>query len=137
MQRLADHLLLSPSVRGGEAGAAAIAIDRTSPDDGQHSIATRLGVLETLLPAALGGRPEEGRRHFERAIELSGGRDLMAKVLLASEYARMAFDRELHDRLCREVLAASPEAPGLTLSNTLAQDRARRLLDSSDDYFGE
>ena len=96
-----------------------------------------LGVLETLLPAALGGRPEEGRRHFEQAIELSGGRDLMAKVLLASEYARMAFDRELHDRLCRVVLAASPEAPGLTLSNTLAQERARRLLNSSDDYFGE
>ncbi len=61
----------------------------------------------------------------------------MAKVLLASEYARLTFDRELHDRLCREILEASPEAPGLTLSNTLAQERARRLLDSSDDYFGE
>ena len=96
-----------------------------------------LGVLETLLPAALGGHPEEGRRHFERAIELSGGRDLMAKVLLASEYARMVFDRELHDRLCREVLEASPEAPGLTLSNALAQERARELLDSSSEYFGE
>jgi len=79
----------------------------------------------------------ERLEHFEQAIELSGGRDLMAKVLLASEYARMAFDRDLHDRLCREVLGASPEAPGLTLSNTLAQERAQRLLDSSDDYFGE
>jgi hypothetical protein len=96
-----------------------------------------LGVLESLLPAALGGRPEQGRRHFERAIELSGGRDLMAKVLLAGEYARLAFDRELHDRLCREVLEASPEAPGLTLSNALAQERARRLLATSGEYFGE
>lgn len=96
-----------------------------------------LGVLETLLPAALGGHPEEGRRNFERAVELSGGRNLMAKVLLASEYARLTFDRELHDRLCREVLDASPEEPGLTLSNALAQDQARRLLASSDEYFGE
>ena len=96
-----------------------------------------LGVLETLLPAALGGRPEEGRRHFERAIELSGGRDLMAKVLLAGDYARLTFDRELHDRLCREVIEASPEAPGLTLSNALAQERARRLLATSGEYFGE
>ena len=96
-----------------------------------------LGVLETLLPAALGGRPEEGRRHFERAVELSGGRSLMAKVLLASEYARLTFDRELHDRLCREVLEASPEAPGLTLSNALAQERARRLLETSGEFFGE
>jgi hypothetical protein len=61
----------------------------------------------------------------------------MAKVLLASEYARMVFDRELHDRLCREVLEAPPEAPELTLSNALAQERARRLLDSSSEYFGE
>jgi len=96
-----------------------------------------LGALESLLPAALGGRPEEGRRHFERAIELSGGANLMAKVLLASEYARLTFDRELHDRLCREVLAADPEQPGLTLSNALAQDQARRLLETSDEYFGE
>jgi len=96
-----------------------------------------LGVLESLLPAAMGGRPEEGRRHFERAIELSGGRDLMAKVLLASDYARLTFDRELHDRLCREVVEASPEAPGLTLSNALAQERARRLLETSGEYFGE
>jgi len=96
-----------------------------------------LGVLETLLPAALGGRPEEGRRYFERAVELSGGRNLMAKVLLASEYARLTFDRDLHDRLCREVLEASPEAPGLTLSNALAQERARRLLETSGEYFGE
>ena len=61
----------------------------------------------------------------------------MAKVLLASEYARLAFDRELHDRLCREVIEADPVAPGLTLANTLAQDEARVLLADSQDYFGD
>ena len=96
-----------------------------------------LGVLATLIPEALGGKPEDGRRHFERSIELSGGRDLMAKVLLASDYARLVFDRELHDRLCREVLEANPEVEGLTLSNTLAQKEAKELLDDSEDYFGE
>ncbi len=96
-----------------------------------------LGALESLLPAALGGRPEVGRQHFETAIELSGGRNLMAKVLLASEYARLTFDRQLHDRLCREVIEADPVEPGLTLSNTLAQDEARDLLADSLDYFGE
>jgi hypothetical protein len=96
-----------------------------------------LGALECLLPAAMGGRPEEGRRHFETAIDLSGGRNLMAKVLLASEYARMTFDRELHDRLCREVVEADPETPGFTLANAIAQEDARRLLADSQDYFGE
>ena len=72
---------------------------------------------------------------FERAVELSGGRNLMAKVLFAEYYARLVFDRPLHDRLLEEVVAADPEEPGLTLSNTLAQEQARQLLDDADDYF--
>jgi hypothetical protein len=96
-----------------------------------------LGILATLLPEAMGGHPEEGREAFERVIELSGGRHLMAKVLIAEKYARMVFDRELHDRLCREVIEADPEAPSLTLVNVLAQTRARQLLEDSEDYFGE
>ncbi len=96
-----------------------------------------LGVLATLLPEALGGKPEEGRAYFERSVDLSGGRDLMAKTLLAKDYARLVFDRELHDRLCREVVEADPVEEGLTLSNTLAQEEARRLLDDSQLYFGD
>jgi hypothetical protein len=96
-----------------------------------------LGILATLLPEAMGGKPEQGRVDFERAIELSGGRNLMAKVLLARSYARLVFDRDLHDRLCREVIDADPVAPSLTLTNTLAQEEARALLGSSEDYFGD
>ena len=76
-----------------------------------------------------------GRRHFERALELSEGKNLMVKVLYARHYARLVFDRELHDRLLREVLAAPAEAPGLTLINTLAQRQAKELLAGSADYF--
>jgi hypothetical protein len=61
----------------------------------------------------------------------------MAKVLLAQNYARLVFDWELHDRLCREVIDADPVAPGLTLINTVAQEEAKKLLDSSEDYFGD
>ncbi|MGB8077739.1 MAG: TRAP transporter TatT component family protein [Gallionella sp.] len=94
-----------------------------------------LGVIATLLPPALGGKPEEGRVHFERAIELSAGHDLMAKVEYARRYARITYDRPLHDRLLNEVLAADPVAPGLTLSNMLAKRQARELLASADSYF--
>jgi TRAP transporter T-component len=94
-----------------------------------------LGVIATLLPPALGGRPEEGRVHFERAIELSAGHDLMAKVEYARRYARITYNRPLHDRLLREVLDADAVAPGLTLSNMLAKQRARELLASADNYF--
>lgn len=92
-----------------------------------------LGVLRSLVPPSLGGKPELARAHFERAIAYSQGRDLIAKVEYARYYARMVFDQELHDRLLREVLAANPEQPGLTLSNVLAQRQARELL--ADGYF--
>ena len=45
----------------------------------------------------------------------------------------LTFDQPLHDRLLNEVLAADPAVPGLTLSNTLAQQQAKLLL--NDDYF--
>ncbi len=94
-----------------------------------------LGVIATLLPPALGGKPEEGRVHFERAIALSGGRDLMAKVEYARRYARMVYDRPLHDRLLNEVLAADARVPGLTLANVLAKRQAKELLSTADSYF--
>jgi hypothetical protein len=94
-----------------------------------------LGVFETLLPPAMGGRPELGREHFERALALSGGDHLMTKVLYAEEYGRLVFDRELHDRLLGEVVAADPRVPGMTLINVVAQERAAELLESADDYF--
>ena len=102
-------------------------------DDG--AVHTYLGVLNTLIPPALGGHPEKGRVYFEQAIEISGGRDLSAKVAFAEGYARLLYERELHDRLLQEVLAADPEMPGSTLLNVLAQRQAVVLLETADDYF--
>jgi len=94
-----------------------------------------LGVLTTQLPPSVGGKPEIGKAHFERAITLSDGKHLMAKVLYAKQYARLMFEQDLHDRLLQEVLDADPYAEGLTLINRLAQRQADRLLAESADYF--
>ncbi len=94
-----------------------------------------LGVLNSILPASLGGRPEQARDHFERAVALSEGRNLLARVLFAEHYARLVFDRELHDAQLHKVLEAEPDVPDLTLQNTYAKQQARQLLDSADDYF--
>ncbi|MGD8509979.1 MAG: TRAP transporter TatT component family protein [Gammaproteobacteria bacterium] len=99
------------------------------------SVHAYLGVLKTLRPPALGGEPEEAREHFERAIMLSNGRDLSVKVEFARNYARLLYDRGLHDRLLNEVMETDPHEPGRTLMNTLAQRDAAELLASADDYF--
>jgi hypothetical protein len=96
---------------------------------------TYLGILATLRPPALGGEPEKGKDYFERAIELTGGRDLNVKVEYARGYARLLYERDLHDRLLNEVMDADPDVPGYTLTNVLAQQDAARLLANADEYF--
>ena len=108
-----------------------VTLDETYKDGGAHLY---LGTFATLLPKALGGKPEVGRRHFERALEISN-KNLMIKVVYAKQYARLIFDRDLHDRLLREVLSAEESVEGYTLINTLAKQQAQDLLKEADDYF--
>jgi len=110
-------------------------IQVVDPGYQQANIEHFLAVLDTIRPPALGGDFESGLAHFRRAILLSDGLDLSIKVDFAKYYARTLYDRELHDEILTEVLEADPVQPGLTLFNTLAQDDARAMLESADDYF--
>lgn len=114
-----------------------------------------MAVLESLLPPGLGGKPELAKQHFDRADELSKGKNLMAKVLYAEKYARLLFDRKLHDKLLNQVLDANINSSDYTfnnqfkeknssdkynndeliLINTLARQKAAELLNGADDYF--
>ncbi len=94
-----------------------------------------LGVLNAFLPAAMGGKPELAKKYFENAIQFSEGKNLMVKTLYAQYYARIVFDKQLHDKLLKDVLAAPVSSPGLTLINTLAQEQATKLLSESDEFF--
>ena len=106
-----------------------------SGDEVNSSVYTYMGILLTLRPPALGGEPEKAREFFEKAIAVTDGRDLGAKVEYARGYARLLYERELHDRLLNEVLAADPYQDGFTLSNVMAQEDALELLAAADDYF--
>jgi len=106
-----------------------------SGESANASAHTYLGVILTLRPPALGGKPEEARIHFEKAIASSDGRDLGAKIEFAKGYAKLLYDQELHDQLVDEVLNADPKAEGLTLTNVLAQEQALQLRAEAFDYF--
>jgi hypothetical protein len=103
--------------------------------DNAGSVNMYLGILNTLRPPALGGKPEVGREYFEAALVLTGGQDLSIKVEYSRGYARLMYKRELHDRLLNEVLDAESKQEGFTLVNRLAQQQAKDLLASADDYF--
>jgi len=106
-----------------------------SGDEVNGSVYTYMGILLTLRPPALGGEPERARDFFEKAIAETAGEDLSAKVEFAKGYAKLLYERELHDRLLTEVVAADPYKDGFVLSNIMAQEEAAVLLAEADDYF--
>lgn len=100
-------------------------------DDGNAHV--YLGALSVRLPAAMGGKPEKSRQHFESALEIND--NLMTRVLYAKHYARTMYDQELHDRLINEVLSRPAKQPRQTLINSLAKEQAKELAASAADYF--
>lgn len=99
---------------------------------------TFMGVLLTIRPPSLGGRPEEARKHFERALELGQGRFLPTYVMYAKHYAKLLYKENLFYDLLDKVLDSPvDEVSELILINTLAQRQARDLIDDArkDEYF--
>jgi hypothetical protein len=90
-------------------------------------------------PEAMGGSAAKARRHFERAMELSGGKKVSPLVTLAETVSVRSQDRkEFLDLLDRALsLDARREAPGYRLSNLVAQRKARWLRGRVDELFLE
>lgn len=99
---------------------------------------TFMGILLTIRPPSLGGRPEEARKHFERALEIGQGSFLPSYVMYAKHYAKLVYKEKLFYELLEKVLDSPvDEVPGLILINTMARQQARDLIDEvrKEEYF--
>jgi hypothetical protein len=102
---------------------------------GEGALDEALVTLEGL-PPAMGGSPERARRHFQRALELSGGKRPSVFVTLAMAVSLPAQDRAEFERLLEQALAVSPDAdPSNRLATLVAHQRARTLRDRLDALF--
>ena len=110
-------------------------VEKNPETENIDSVYTYLGILSTLLPPALGGDYEKGKRYFENAIEFSGDQNLSAKVEYALSYARPLYERELHDKLLQEVISSNPVKKNYTLLNVIAKEQASSMLEDADEYF--
>ena len=110
-------------------------VEKNPETENIDSVYTYLGILSTLLPPALGGDYEKGKRYFENAIEFSRDQNLSAKVEYALSYARPLYDRELHDKLLQEVISSNPVKKNYTLLNVIAKEQASAMLEDADEYF--
>ena len=93
-------------------------------------------ILLDALPEFMGGSADSARRHFARAVELSGDRRASPYMTLATSVSVMKQDRAEFQRLLERVLAFDPNAePSQRLVTVVLQRKARSLLDHQDDLF--
>jgi len=95
-----------------------------------------LGLAFLAQAKALGGDPEKGKAHFERAMKITDNKFLLPKVYYARHYAVAIQDRDLFRKLLLEVLQTPPSIwPEQRLANEIAHRRARRYLKYEKEWF--
>jgi hypothetical protein len=95
-----------------------------------------LGAFYGGRPKLLGGNPEKARGHFDKCLELTRHKYLLAQVFYAKTYAVQMQDQALFKKLLEEVLDAPADVlPEQQLASAVAKQKAQTLLESSDDLF--
>lgn len=111
----------------------ALALDDALDHGRAHVV---VGALYAAQGAGLGGDPERGLAHLRRALTLSGGRLLLAKVMIARVYAVTTRDPERFDRELASVIATPASVwPEQRLANELARRKALRYQRHRDRWF--
>jgi predicted anti-sigma-YlaC factor YlaD len=91
---------------------------------------------EMARPGVKGDASERARQHFERAMELSGGRQAAPLVAFAESVCVQKQDLKQFEQLLNQALALDVNAaPDNRLVNTLMQRRAKWLLSRKTDLF--
>lgn len=113
--------------------ARVLALDERWSGGAAHEVSIPLAAA---LPAAMGGGPDRARSHFDRAVELAGGRHAAPYLALAESVAIPAQDRQAFESLLGQALAVDLDAePSSRLANVLARQQAQWLLDHADLWF--
>jgi predicted anti-sigma-YlaC factor YlaD len=114
-------------------------IDRAAELDesfGNGAIHTFLVAYEINRQGAAGDPAARARKHFERALALSGGNDAAPLVTMAEAVSVKKQDVREFESLLKRALAINPDAhPENRLENLVMQRRARWLLSRKADLF--
>ena len=111
----------------------ALALDEGYFYGGPHLF---MGIWYASRPSVAGGSLERAHTHFSKAIEFGQGQFLMTYVYYADVYARKTLDRELFTSTLQKTLDTPADiVPELTLLNTVARQKAAKLLAQADEFF--
>jgi predicted anti-sigma-YlaC factor YlaD len=88
--------------------------------------------------SSVGGSIEKARRHFDRALQIAGGRRAFPYVSFAESASVSRQNKQEFKALLEQALAVDVSKPSdYRLANVLAQRRARWLLSRTDELFVE
>ncbi|MEW6157568.1 MAG: TRAP transporter TatT component family protein [Verrucomicrobiota bacterium] len=123
----------------GELPMAEALIDRAyalQPDYDHGAIETFLITYETARQGGEGDPYLRAKKHFERAVQLSGGQAAGPFVSYAESIAIPQKDPATFQSMLEQALAINPDArPEWRLANLIMQRRARWLLSKKDERF--
>lgn len=95
-----------------------------------------MGILNASKPKMAGGDLNRAKDYFLKAIELGHGEFFMTYIYYANYYAKKAFDKALFISTLETVLKTPADTiPDLTLLNTVAHRKAKKMLNQVDEYF--
>ncbi len=94
------------------------------------------GSMWGLKPQMLGGDPEKAKMHFDKNLNITGGKFLLTYIYYARFYAAKTLDEDLYDQLLAKVEETPADAlPEYQLLNVIAKEKAKRLKAQRDKIF--
>ena len=88
-------------------------------------------ILGGVFSTTAFGEPEEGKKQFDRAIELTGGRFVAVHLAMAITYYCQTQNEEGYMSALNQVLESPDPLPEARIATVVAKRRARRYLNNS------
>jgi hypothetical protein len=95
-----------------------------------------MGTILAARPGIAGGNAAKAKVYFEKAMQVNKGKFFLVHYYFARYYAVRTQDRELFLTLIQKVMKRHPgELKEACLINSVMKERARRLLEMTEDLF--
>jgi hypothetical protein len=103
-------------------------MERVAQLDEKFMFGSPLTILGAYHARSATAELDEAKKHFDKAIEISGGKLMLPKVQLAAKYYCTKGDKDNYVKTLTEVVESGDTLPEQRLQNTIAKRRARRFL---------
>jgi hypothetical protein len=103
-------------------------VKRSVELDPDYNYASGHGVLGAYHARSGMAELDESKKHFDLAIQKTGGNALLVKFNYATKYHCVKVNKDAYAKILKEIVEAGDTLPEQRLPNTIAKRRARRYL---------